>query len=566
MPTVFPTAVSRSARLLFLEVACAVPIACAVPPALPAQDGVPAIAVEVPGGSRLRADVGDLLDLTDAREQKQKRNLDDILDVFLIGVDQDRPIRVEPLTADSPTRYRLVLPIKNRADFERRNLPPNGIPVNRLRGSRDTYRLGGRRGAAFDGYMRYYQVGGADYVAIVEEQKDLPTRLTPPGTLLTDPADDAAFLLTNSADGLDARRERVTTAKRELIGAMKPLDREGETREDFLLRRTAAGQQIESLGRYYAESERIYGHTKVAGRDAASELQYSALPGTPTAEAMTRLDTLTSRFAGVPHEADAAFASRLLLPLVPDQQAGAKQVLGALQTSRFAAADADPDATPEQKRARKDAWTAGVDLLGRIAEAGTFDGFTRLREVDGKTRAAGGLALGPDTPDPSVIIQRFADSRSGRTASLNIEQYGGHALHKLELDPSRLGKLSDLFGGSTVHFATGNDMLLYTGGEDGLNELKALVDAVAKPGEKDPAFVRIDGALSTGLKIARAVPLPEDATEFVELADRAFRQEPGRFHAAMAVQGTKARGESSAGEGVLRLAGKLLAKFAAEVL
>lgn len=136
-----------------------------------ADDSVPHVTIMQPGANRLMEDLKFLLELTDKSEQEQWANVEANLDIFLEGIDRDRPIRIDLLLGGKVVRYRPSFPVKKLDDFLI-NLDSFGIENKKISNSKNFYQLK----EAFEGYLRYKD----KYGSIGEKKEDVPTDLPDP--------------------------------------------------------------------------------------------------------------------------------------------------------------------------------------------------------------------------------------------------------------------------------------------------------------------------------------------------------------------------------------------------
>ena len=552
-----PGRLARGPLAVLLAAAVAAPAAFAQGPA------PPTILVDVPGGARLLEDFNALLDLAGSPGASQKRGLNDILEGLLVGVDRDAPVRVEPLTDASPTRYRVIVPVSDRADFEQQNLQVSGIRVNRVSGQSALRRLGGVKNAAFDGYMKYYPAGGKDYAVIVERTADLPDALAPPGQLLRG-SDDAIFYLVNAAgspDDVAARWARVEEARAEAENALRPL--EGETKEEFALRKTAAGGQVRELGRYYAEARQVFvrGNLPPSAAGAITGAIFQPLPGTESADAVARAAAEPSRFAGVPFDEDAAFCGRTRFPLTPRQVTGLKEVTAKMRAWADSKVAADADAPP----ARGESWRLLFDLFEQSVATGEVDAYARVDEVGEERRIVGGFALAPDA-DAVPAVRAFVNARGGRALEAGIGEVGGVTLHRVSFDAGRAGKVAELLGGSEMLVGTAPGVFWYAAGPDARASLEAAIVAAQAPGEADPQFFRFTARPAPALDLLRTISLSPKGEDlfgpYRPIADEVLAACDGRIKAVLAKRedGT-VRATASMPRCLLELMGRVIAEY-----
>ena len=555
-----PAAAPLGAAFLAAAVLAAAPV-----PAAAQSDAPPSVAMESPGGAAILEDFNAVLDLAGKPGADQKRGLNDLLEGFLPGVDRTKPVRVEALTSEADTRYRVLIPVDNRRNFERDNLGPSGIRVSTLAKTPNVRQLGGTRNAAFTGFMTYLPApDGGEYAVIVERRADLPPAIVNPGRLLT-PGDDGAFFLNNSAGGPDAvaaRWDRVADARAELEGALKRKGGEGETAAEYRLRKAAAAAQVTELGRFYAEAKQVLIRSQLppGAGGGATTLLYRPLPGTESAAALESVGETPSRFEGVPFAEDAAFAGRVRFPLTPRQIENYKSVVTEMRAVTAELAEKAEDAG--EKEARKTGWATLFDAFEAALDGGVADAFVRVEQVEGKQRIVGAFALPPGT-EVAPAVESFGRSRVGRSANLNVAEVGGVALHEVTLGGPLDENARTLLGDNVVTVGTADDAVWYAAGPGARAALEeAIRQAALTPADADDRFLRLTGSPAAALDLLDQFELPDLFGEYQSLAEEVLEgcEDPIRL-TLKKVDAESVVGKAVAPQCLLRLVGRALAKF-----
>ncbi len=551
---------------------------CFAPPFTPAgsaqEDPAPAAALQPPsvliesaGGKRILDDFTQMLDLAGPQGARQKRGLLALLDGFLVGLDPNAPIRLEPITESNPTRYRVFMPVADRRKWQRDNLDfASGIPVRELAGEKDTFQLGMVRNAAFDGYMRYYPTeGGPEYAVITEQKADLPKRVSKIGGLLQ--ADqDAALLLRNAAAdaaAVERRWKRVAEAEKDLLATLqiKP----GETPEEFELRKWGAASQITSGGRFYAESQVIYAGASVpdGAIGAVGTVLFQPLPDTESAEALKRIGETPGRFAGVPFNDKGDYCGRLSFPLTPRQQVqlkGLHERALTLLAARVKAAEL-PDA---QREARMDAF----NRLFAIADGVVADGLVELivdaESTDEGRRVVGAVGIPPET-DLRPLLEAFVASRDGHAIEWDAGEAVEVPLHRLTLDPTFVDAVDGLIDVREVWVGASPDAFWYAAGPGAKEKLQSQIEAAAAGGEADPEFLKITAAPSAAVDLLAKFEMTDDTAEydaFRKIALDVLAGCSGRISGSLRKdEGGIVRGRALAPRCLLTLIGRFIAEI-----
>ncbi|QDT17498.1 hypothetical protein [Alienimonas californiensis] len=527
----------------------------------------PRVLFESAGGERIVQDFTQVLDLAGPDGASQKEGLLNLLEGFLVGVDPKAPVRVEPLTGTSPTRYRLIVPVDDRRKWQQDNLNfASGIPSRELANQKDTFQLGFVRNAAFDGFMRYYPAeDGLEYAVIVEQQEDLPDEVKNVGALLT--ADqDGALLLRNTAGGDEAvarRWDRVAEAEKELLSALQPMPEESP--EEFDLRKTGVAVQVNELGRFYAESQVVFasGNVPDGAIGAVGTVVYQPLPGTESAAAMDRVGAEPSRFAGVPFNEDANFSGHMQVPLTPRQQANFKNLMEKMRALLIAKVNEAnlPDA---QRTARLEAFNRMFDLANGVVDSGIVDGIVEAVSVDGKRRFVGAVGL-PKGAELKPALEAFVGAREGRQAEWGVAEVAGATLHKFVLDETFADYVDDVIGTNEIWVAVAPDAFWYAAGPGAREELESQLNAAAAGGEASGQIIRLSSDPSSAVDLIGRVETPKgDANieEYRRIAREALANCGGRITATLRKDDDGAvRGRALAPRCLLTLIGRIIAEI-----
>ncbi|MFH5802484.1 hypothetical protein [Alienimonas sp. DA493] len=555
----------RTSRPLLALVVAA--LGAGVASAQDAQLQPPRVLFESAGGDRILEDFTQVLDLAGEAGASQKSGLLNLLEGFLVGVDASAPVRLEPLTGTTPTRYRLYVPVNDRRKWQQDNLNyASGIPSRELANQKDTYQLGFVRNAAFDGFMRYYPVeDGLEYAVIVENQEDLPEEVKSIGALLT--ADqDAALLLRNTAGDETAvarRWERVAEAEKELLSALQP--KPDETPEEFALRKTGAATQVNELGRFYAEAQVVFasGNVPNGAIGAVGTVVYQPLPGTESAEALARLDESPSRFAGVPFNEDANFSGQMRVPLTPRQQENFKTLTDKMRALLVAKVNED-DLPEAQRSARLEAFNRMFDLANGVVESGMVDAIAEAVSVDGKRRFVGAVGL-PEGAEVKPALEAFVASREGREVEWGVAEVAGATLHRFVLDETFADYVDDVIGTNEVWVAVAPDAFWYAAGPGAREELEAQLNAAAAGGEAGGQIVRFSSDPASAVDLLGRVETPKgdaNVEEYRQIAREVLANCGGRITATLRKDDDGAvRGRALAPRCVLTLIGRIIAEI-----
>lgn len=512
------------------------------------------------------------LKLTTPEEQKQFPTLKDFIEVFLIGVDPEKPVRMDVLTAKDDTSYRLDIPIAGNKfqKFWKENLVPLGIPVQGYAKQPGLYRLGGNAGAAFTGYMLYRPKQRDGYATIVEDSKQLPPPDGPsPAQGVQDllEADfDAALRLQNKPEGIEQRHAHFAAQKDEVLGKLKR-DTD-ESASDFNLRKFAAGIQFDESERLYAEAKDVLFGMQVVPQPAQAKgtLRLEALPGTSLDKAVALLGQNPSRFAGIPRGDGAATTGRINFALDEFRQKHLIELNAKFRENEIEEVDENQDWSEAEKAAAKEFLGGFFDLIDEGLKAGVIDGFIEMTKGENNLYTVVGGLKSPDATKWVPVLSVLPKLHDGPAFKENVGEHAGVTFHEITLTKEQHPDFIELFGDGRLLVGTSKDALWYAAGPAAEETLKSSIDQAAEEGQADPKFVSFRGELLPGLRILDRRLGTSGFDKFRNLALEAFKAGDGRISIDLVRNESAIDGSLLLEEGILRLIGKALADFSKQNL
>ncbi len=536
----------------------------------------PRITVLTAGGDRLFDEVKLYFGLTTDAEQKQREHFDKYLADFMIGIDRKRPMRVDLIVAGEVVRQRPGFPITSQQEFLR-NLDLFGIKSRKL--GTNFYRLTG----AYEGYLRVVEENKIAYAIIGEERDDVPARGFFPLDAAVAPylADDKITLshdllatLENLDDkNVDARRKSYGSVKKELMATVSRM--EGESAENFELRKGLLSLQIDELGRYYTDSKMLQIGWRANGIEKRGKVSLSLVPTPNTSLAGTIEQTgqLVSHFgAVVPHD-DAIALGSILLPLDNDQRKNYQEVVKLVKKRIDSEIDELTTETAEQKQARKQMVQIFTDGIHNGLKTDSIDGFLHVwPNASGKHTAVGGL-YSSQAGEVVKVLQQLPIASPGRNVGFDLDKVGDVAIHSFDLSDENKAIMEDFFGSLTIYVGVGPNSVWYAVGENALDSLKAKIQQVVDASDLQPTGIVFSVRVNAGPFLAweqrHAKPKDEKAKETMPL--RQFAVEalaPGEDLLQVELKKSAAgvEGSTNLDQGYLRFVGKILARFSKETL
>jgi len=514
------------------------------------------------------------LDLTTAQEKRQYATLKDYVEVFLPGVDKKKPVRMDVLTGQAGTTYRLYVPVDNFRKFWKDNLDLLGIPVLEYREAKGQFKLGGGKDDAFFGDMLYDKGQREGYAIIWERPEGQKQAKLPPAAALVPLAPvqdllaagyDAALRLRNKPEGVDVRHRHYAQNKDEILGKLKR-DTD-ESVSDFNLRKFFAGIQFDETERLYAEAREFVAGLTVTPKpeQAAVKLRIDPLPETSLAGSVAIIGQQPSRFAGVPAGENAASTGRINFPLDEFRKKNALELSQKVLENKLEEIEADKDVRAEQREARKQFANLLVELMRAGINAGVADGFVEVTK-EGETYTVVGGMKAPDGKAWIPLMELLPKSGRASDVKTNTAEHGGVALHEITFAKEGNADFFELFGDGRLLAGTGPDSVWYAAGPRADEALKQAIDQAAQPGQPSPTFLSFRGELLPVVKILNHRLGKTEREKYRDMATQAFQDGEGRLTMSLTRNGDAVDGELSLDRGVLRLLGKGLADFSKENL
>lgn len=519
-------------------------------------------------------------------------------EVFLIGVDSQRPLGVDfVFDRTNGSRSQWQIPLENLNDFRTENLEPIDIQSRRAGNDRTLYQLTSTT-LDYKGWMRIVD----NYASISEVKEDVPPDMPSPrkalDALLNPQGYSAGLFARNNADGLSDRREAFAKIRENMLASVTR--RPTETREAFELRQAVVRHQALRLERLFVEAETLSAGwiTDKNLRESRGELTLTALAGTELAGVLHLLGANPSYFAAVPSTDNAIVTGRLNFPVDDRLQLQVDEFFRLANPVWKQRIDGDKSLTAAQKTARKQV----VDLLFEmIQEGGTLRVLEACIEITPTPNGLHQLLCGIRTADGTKaieILKLIPQAVEGFALETNVDVADDVSFHRLKFTEQVPESLKTFYGESgDAYIATYKEAVWIAGGPDALPRLKETIALVrstpAEPtGEvligkaklgtilthldhlavetgfdldqflgRDPAAAtdandknKRGGALLTGFDW-RGIALPALRKSEEDRLTVEVRQQQGALSAKTHVQ-----------VGILQAAGKVIAKVAADKL
>jgi hypothetical protein len=581
------------------------------PPA--ASSEKPVITVVLPNTDAMFEDLKLLFDL--AGDSKGYKTLKETMEVFLDGVETDKPGGIRLYSNGNDLQYVVTLPVKNQAEFKRllMNLwdldvktapPPTPALLPQVPAATRTKLPSLKLAAAserlmfnlFDGFLRYEQAAGQVHIgtllADVRNAKGaLPAELLKGADLLA--------RIDGTAHTPEARRGSFAKARSEVLGALKKGEKEDESA--FALRKALTEHQVDEIERFFADSSSIdIGWTTSSKtKDAKITIDLAAVAGTTLEQSIELLAQVPDEFAAVKAEG-AVLKLAINFPLDALRQQHLQNVSKLARDSLKVRIGAGEAATDDQKNTDKDLVDLVFDVVDQIGTTGLFNGFIRSWSNGDGTITSIGATKVPNGANFVNILQKFAARGEAARIELKAETEADVEIHKLTVPD--LGKeYPELIAkDGTIYVGTSTNAVWYATGDKSLDRLKRAIQEAKAAGPQPGPTIDFKAQLLSWVEVLDSVrnrqqpvkpvankpiikqtsktddkkkPLADKAVrgeqaksllaelQLRRLALEAFRQGQDTLSMSLARDDKTVKVVVQFDEGLLRFVGKALAKF-----
>ncbi|MCH7686434.1 MAG: hypothetical protein IH899_07105, partial [Planctomycetes bacterium] len=467
------------------------------------KKSAPEVNMVLKSSDELLNDLKFILSLTEKESQKQWNVLKDYLNIFLIDINKNKPIRIDVIAGGDNTYYRFAFPVLNLYKFRKNTLEAFGIDTRAVRNKRQNNNK--KKGPVtlyrcfpkefFDGYLRYIH----NYAIFGEKLLHIPRTLPDPTKSIAGLVEkfDLGLRIKNPDKGLDDRKQWFDDQRKELLAVVKSKD--GESTDDYTLRKLIYEQQLEEFGRFYVEASEVTigWNTDVQKKEGRLEFDISAIGETSLEKSFDLLGQKPSYFANIPSSAESIFSGRFNLPLDDLRKENVLEFAKIMKTRAEKDIDADDGRDADQKENSKKVVGLLYDLITKNAKAGLFDGFIEVRlNQSGNKTTVGGFR----TEQGTVLVdllKLLSKSKKDRNATLDVEQEGEISIHKLTIPAKDHEFLAYFIEDDTAYIGTSKESVWFAAGEDALEELKAAIQKVGEPntGKATDPFVSVSISL-----------------------------------------------------------------------
>ena len=527
------------------------------------EETSPKVSIMQRGADKLLRDLEFVMKLTDPGEQKQWPIMKDYLDIFLPGIDREKPIRIDVILGNKVERYVSSFPVTNIKTFRKKNLDAIGIESRKMRQKRQLYKTSGM---VFEGFFRHLH----DYATFAEKISDIPANMPDPRqgiAPLVAGKYDLAFDGRNQAPGQAERRKWFQKNGKEYLALFKK--KKKETADDFEIRKMFADFLLDESERVYVEAShlKLGWITDPVAKNARVEILMAPLAYTSFERAVKLLGQQPSYFANVSKSKQPILSGRLNHPLDEVRKKSFLAMAATLRNRVKKHADA-ADLTSEEKTNRKKAFDLFFDMLVEGIKKGTLDCFVEGHQNQpGKHVMAGGIQV-VDGEDILKILELLPKAGNGQVVELNVDQQGDVKIHKVVVSKQNYPHIVGFFGSENLYIGSAKETVWFAWGEGALDVLKAAVIAVGmqNTGKPDDPFVDIQVQVGPWLELYPMRHPNQGNVVRRKLALAAFALGEDTMTLRLKRVENQVKGKLTLYQGILRFVGKALANFSKENL
>lgn len=494
----------------------------------------PTITLVLPSLKNLFEDMKVPFDL--AQDKKGYDTLVDTLEVFLVGIERDKPVGVRVISGGEAMHPALSIPVllppkgvvgdpksdpnfkklrDNLWDLDLKTAPPpdpayiRQIPTQirtKLPGLKlspgERLMFGGR-----DGYM------GRDAQAVhiatelpeVRGLKGLVSWSFPAGT-------DLAVTLDGKAQKPETRLKAFAKLRSELLGAVKKKADEAESA--FALREAGLRQIVDELQRFYAESSEIQMLLTVDGaaKNSSTSLTLTALPGTELEESAKLVKPEPSKYALIGTK-DASVVFTGHLPLDPLRKKHAGELQSIIEKHVEHLIDSDKAKSDAEKKADKSALGILFAAIKDVAAQAELTGALRSWPTGGGKFDTVGVLKVAATEPYTALLKGLQEAGGPITVTLAAEKQEDVEIHKL-VSPGAAKQFAEIIGtDGAIYIGLAANELWYAAGDGVLPRLKSAIaesrGAVGAPSAPLALSVRVGPLTEFVNSYTKRNPLPE---------------------------------------------------------
>lgn len=555
------------------------------------------ISIVHPGFEPLKSDIKAVVDLTTAAEQEQWVNIQDYIDMFQIGIDGTRPVRVDVLTGVTPASYLVWVPLldpgdpkKGLADEFRDSLDAFGYTTTRDPQDRNLYQIENAEGASDMGWLRVMTDVQYGVFVLTTDQEDMQL-LKQLVLKAGDPRKEVDKILAAKpgigAEGVNTaiapadqekRREAFSELRKVSMDALQKRPEESKT--EFDLRQSLLTHQLDEGERLMVEASEVRALATLDHATATAALTFTAkaIAGTSLADTISQFGAQPDAFAGITKPADSALSLRLNHPIDSMRQKNAIATLGLTRKDIDSRIDESKNMSASEKESTKKMLSGVLELIEDGLKTGYINAFLESVPQGEDDFTTVGAVSAPNATRLKDILPLLASAGEGNAVEMDVDKQGDVAIHRIRLAEGYVNLIDRIFGKNRDLFIGVAENYVWVGsGPDGLATLKKFIALPSQPKSGTSAIhVEVRALpwvkrLDEVAKTSKEGKTPEEKEK-----QRSEARRRARAIAAMetndvitfdfSVEDGEVKGALTFDKGIMRFVGKMLSAFSRENL
>ena len=528
------------------------------------------------------------------------------IEIWLFGVNPEKNVGIDVLfDPDTGRVIEFHVPIANRREFLNSNLGDVGVVTKQDRKNKDLYELS----EVLEGWLLFTKsTEGQEYGSIVTNKSNLPTKSPVTKWELFKKAGYEAGLRWSALEATKAQRDKgFDKMLSEVTSNLKK--RPDESQAQFDLRKLTVEQNANRLARMLSNTSELMAgwSTDAKARKYGGSSTMTGLPGSDVEKNIKSIGTVPSKFAGVTTPENSAMSARVMLPLAEVYQQEQAKTYSTSLAALKERIDGKEDISAEEKKARKELSEKAVQIASDSLKLGWLDVYAELIP-SGSSLYTG--VVGVRIQDSAVakeIVELLPSAQKGWTVKTDVAEESGAKIHVIDMKAKLPNTLKTYFGDAgEAYVATGDQTVWIATGPDAMGRLKSAMQAAAVEAKANDTPLKVVMHVHPALQIGKSLTEDRDIELFRTLKEGSLLKGPQqdnndkkgakkdeerrvnrnalqnfKWHdtALKALEGGKdvvtleitkdgdaLKGQLNCEEGVMRAIGKVVAKFAVEML
>ncbi len=454
-----------------------------------------------PGFDALKADLKSVIDLAAITEQEQWVNIQDYIDMFQIGIDGTRPVRVDILTGITPNAYLVWVPLaepesakSDIADEFRDSLDAFGYATVRDPQDRSLYRIESTEGGEDTGWFHLISDLKYGLFVLTTDNNDMPL-LRQIVLKSGDPATDVAELLArkpalaaelvNQAKSPEDQTKRKTAfAELRKISMDAIQKRPSEKATEFEVRQALTRHQLDELERLMAEATDIRAAAFIDGQQnkASINIRARAIPETSLAKTIAEFNTQPDAFDSVKRLPNSALSVRVNHPLDEMRQSHANEMLDLMKKDFDIRIEEDANLTADEKKSASELLAGLLNLTHDGIGTGYINAFVESVPLgEGKFTTVACLSA-PNATRLNDLLPLLKSAGKNNAVEMDVAKAGDVQVHRIQLAEGFIGLVDRFFGKNQDLFVgVASSHVWLASGPDAQKSMTDIISSLGEP-------------------------------------------------------------------------------------